>query len=63
MDDGKGGFFEKSRGKINRGLEFPGQIADAIANSLLMKADDEKGISLILIYIALIFFCSVSPRG
>ena len=56
MDDGKGGFFEKSRGKINRGLEFPGQIADAIANSLLMKADDEKGISLILIYIALLFF-------
>jgi len=56
MDDGKGGFFENSRGKINRRLEFPGQIADAIANSLLMKADDEKGISVILLYTALLFF-------
>jgi uncharacterized membrane protein HdeD (DUF308 family) len=56
MDDGKGGFFENSRGKINRRLEFPGQIADASAKRALMKADDEKGISLILIYIALLFF-------
>ena len=56
MDDGKGGFFENSRGKINRRLEFPGQMVDSTANSLLMKADDEKGISVILLYTALLFF-------
>src|SRR6266446_9082740 len=37
-------------------LEFCGQIADPSAKRSLMKADDEKGISLILIYIALLFF-------
>jgi hypothetical protein len=37
-------------------LEFCRQIADSIANRLLMKADDEKGISVILIYTALLFF-------
>ena len=43
-------------GKRNHGLEFWRQIADAIANHLMMKADDEKGISVILVYIALLFF-------
>ncbi len=51
-----GGFFENSRRKINRRLEFPGQMVDSTANSLLMKADDEKGISVILLYTALLFF-------
>jgi LPXTG-motif cell wall-anchored protein len=31
-------------------------MVDSTANSLLMKADDEKGISVILIYTALLFF-------
>jgi len=31
-------------------------MVDSTANSLLMKADDEKGISVILLYTALLFF-------